>query len=149
MEFHVTVRLAPSSSQTPTAVTLMQPQADVRALPLNSSDARQLCATLQVRALAADFKSEMGRHYYTTPTSYLELIQTYKELLASKRKQVQGLKRRYEVGLEKLLAAESDVGAMKEELIALQPQLEESTRQTEAAMEVGAGSAAGTRPRHV
>ncbi|PNH07360.1 Dynein heavy chain 7, axonemal [Tetrabaena socialis] len=40
-----------------------------------------------VRRLADDFKADLGRHYYTTPTSYLELIQTYKELLAAKRKQ--------------------------------------------------------------
>ena len=33
------------------------------------------------------------------------------------------LKRRYEVGLEKLLAAESDVNIMKQELIELQPKL--------------------------
>jgi dynein heavy chain len=45
-------------------------------------------------------------------------------------------KRRYEVGLEKLASTEASVTGMQEELIALQPQLEESTRQTEAAMEV-------------
>lgn len=41
-----------------------------------------------------------------------------------------------QVGLEKLQVTEESVTGMKEELIALQPQLEESTRQTEAAMEV-------------
>jgi dynein heavy chain len=84
-----------------------------------------------------DFKAELGRHYYTTPTSYLELIGTYKELLASKRKQVHGLKRRYEVGLDKLLAAEADVGAMKEELIALQPKLIETGKEVEETLKVG------------
>lgn len=69
---------------------------------------------------------ELRRHYYTTPTSYLELIQTYKELLSSKRKQVMQLKKRYEVGLEKLLAAEKEVGIMKQELLALQPKLVET-----------------------
>lgn len=39
----------------------------------------------QVRDLAHDFGREAGRHYYATPTSYLELIQTYKELLKAKR----------------------------------------------------------------
>jgi hypothetical protein len=43
-----------------------------------------------------------------------------------------------QVGLEKLQSTEESVTGMKEELIALQPQLEESTRQTEAAMEVSA-----------
>lgn len=45
-------------------------------------------------------------------------------------------KKRYEVGLSKLATTESSVAGMQEELIALQPQLEESTRQTEAAMQV-------------
>lgn len=50
--------------------------------------------------------------------------------------QVMTVKRRYEVGLEKLMSTEESVQGMKEMLIALQPQLEESTRQTEAAMVV-------------
>lgn len=44
------------------------------------------------------------------------------------------VKRRYEVGLERLMSTEASVQGMKETLTALQPQLEESTRQTEAAM---------------
>jgi hypothetical protein len=46
-----------------------------------------------VRTLAEDFKRDLGRHYYATPTSYLELIKTYKQLLASKRQQVSGAAR--------------------------------------------------------
>ncbi len=46
------------------------------------------------------------------------------------------LKRRYEVGLEKLLTTESSVSGMKEELIALQPQLKVAAEETEKAMEV-------------
>ena len=40
-----------------------------------------------VSTMAADFLRELKRYYYATPTSYLELIQTYKDLLGSKRKQ--------------------------------------------------------------
>ncbi len=36
------------------------------------------------------------------------------------------MKRRYEVGLDKLLSAEQDVNTMKGELIALQPKLVET-----------------------
>jgi len=77
----------------------------------------------EVRGLAASFMSEMGRHYYVTPTSYLELISMYKTLLDTKRREVRSLKRRYEVGLEKLLSAETQVEGMKKELIELQPVL--------------------------
>lgn len=47
-----------------------------------------------VRGLAADFQRELQRHYYATPTSYLELISTYKSLLGAKQKQVSLLKGR-------------------------------------------------------
>lgn len=40
---------------------------------------------------------ELGRHTYVTPTSYLELIYTYQELLGQQRAAVLQLRRRYEV----------------------------------------------------
>ncbi len=43
-----------------------------------------------VRTLADRFFRQLQRHYYATPTSYLELIQTYKDLLGTKRKAVRG-----------------------------------------------------------
>lgn len=89
-----------------------------------------------VQDLSLKFLTEQRRHYYVTPTSYLELLLSYKSLLGKRQDEVMTVKRRYEVGLDKLQATESSVTSMKEELIALQPQLEESTRQTEAAMEV-------------
>ena len=55
------------------------------------------------------FKSELGRHNYVTPTSYLELISSFKTLLGNKRNEVMKMKKRYEVGLEKLAFAASQV----------------------------------------
>lgn len=49
--------------------------------------------------------------------------------------QVMSAKKRYEVGLEKLATTEESVAGMQVELVALQPQLEESGRETAAAME--------------
>ncbi|KXZ48211.1 DHC-9 protein [Gonium pectorale] len=89
-----------------------------------------------VQALTDRFLAEARRYYYVTPTSYLELLLSYKSLLARRQNEVMTVKRRYEIGLEKLNVTEESVTGMKEELIALQPQLEESTRQTAAAMEV-------------
>eukprot|EP00775_Hariotina_reticulata_P006671 gene6671-6895_t len=89
-----------------------------------------------VQHLSARFLAEQKRHYYVTPTSYLELLGSYKKLLARRQEDVMTAKKRYEVGLSKLATTESSVAGMQEELIALQPQLEESTRQTEAAMAV-------------
>ena len=45
-----------------------------------------------------------------TPTSYLELILTFKNLLAKKRNEIMMLKQRYVTGLEKLAFAASQVG---------------------------------------
>ncbi|KAI8843136.1 dynein heavy chain and region D6 of dynein motor-domain-containing protein [Chytridium lagenaria] len=57
----------------------------------------------------------------STPTSYLELIQTYKSLLEIKRKEVNALKSRYEVASQ---------------LHALQPQLIQTQKETDEIMEV-------------
>ena len=52
---------------------------------------------------------ELGRYNYVTPTSYLELIGSFKNLLGSKQDETMKAKRRYEVGLEKLAFASSQV----------------------------------------
>lgn len=51
----------------------------------------------------------MRRRNYVTPTSYLELIKTFKSLLDHKRMEILTLKNRYIVGLEKLEFSESQV----------------------------------------
>lgn len=55
------------------------------------------------------FLSELGRHNYVTPTSYLELIAAFRLLLTQKRDTVMNAKQRYISGLEKLAFAESQV----------------------------------------
>jgi hypothetical protein len=49
-----------------------------------------VCVNMQEKAsnMSRRFLSEMGRHYYVTPTSYLELINTFKSLLHSQRNEV-------------------------------------------------------------
>ena len=51
----------------------------------------------------------MRQRNYVTPTSYLELIKTFKSLLNKKRLELLTLKDRYVVGLEKLEFSESQV----------------------------------------
>ena len=89
-----------------------------------------------VTKLSSRYLAEARRHFYVTPTSYLELIQSYKDLLAGKQKEVKEVQERYTVGLEKLVATEQSVAEMKEELIALQPKLVEAGEKTAAAMVV-------------
>ena len=51
----------------------------------------------------------LRRRNYVTPTSYLELILTFKSLLGVKREEVKTLQNRYLNGLEKLSFAASQV----------------------------------------
>lgn len=77
------------------------------------------------------YKSEVNRHNYVTPTSYLELIGTFKSLLNVKKDEVGQQKQRYEVGLGKLLSCAENVAIMEEELTALQPVLVQKTKEVE------------------
>ncbi|PNI91684.1 DNAH3 isoform 3 [Pan troglodytes] len=76
-----------------------------------------------VKKLSLDFYNKLRRHNYVTPTSYLELILTFKTLLNSKRQEVAMMRNRYLTGLQKLDFAASQVAVMQRELTALQPQL--------------------------
>uniref|UniRef100_H2Y7L6 Dynein axonemal heavy chain 7 n=1 Tax=Ciona savignyi TaxID=51511 RepID=H2Y7L6_CIOSA len=86
------------------------------------------------RTLSERFMNELQRHNYVTPTSYLELINTFKSLLGKKRTEVHKLKRRYEVGLEKLNSAASQVADMQKELTDLQPQLVVASKEVDEIM---------------
>lgn len=76
--------------------------------------------------LTHDFYLRLKRKTYVTPTSYLELISTFKQLLGKKRDEVSKAKKRYEVGLEKLDFAATQVSVMQGDLQALQPKLVEA-----------------------
>uniref|UniRef100_A0A2K5MUZ9 Dynein axonemal heavy chain 3 n=1 Tax=Cercocebus atys TaxID=9531 RepID=A0A2K5MUZ9_CERAT len=76
-----------------------------------------------VKKLSLDYYNKLRRHNYVTPTSYLELILTFKTLLNSKRQEVAMMRNRYLTGLQKLDFAASQVAVMQRELTALQPQL--------------------------
>ncbi|XP_069839698.1 dynein axonemal heavy chain 7 isoform X1 [Dendropsophus ebraccatus] len=86
--------------------------------------------------LSDKFRAELQRYNYVTPTSYLELISTFKTLLEKKRSEVMKMKRRYEVGLDKLESASSQVATMQSELEALQPQLKVASREVDEMMVV-------------
>lgn len=70
-----------------------------------------MCKTFQTSAgeISQSYFSTLRRHNYVTPTSYLELILTFKTLLNAKRNEVDTARNRYIVGLEKLDFAASQV----------------------------------------
>jgi dynein heavy chain len=90
---------------------------------------------------AVRFKDELRRHYYVTPTSYLELITTFKTILTEKRVEVKGLQDRYENGYKCLIQTEASVSKMQKELEDLQPKLIEASKETEIKEKIVEGEA--------
>lgn len=72
-----------------------------------------------VRTLTTRYAAEAKRHFYITPTSYLQLLNAYKTLYAKKNYEVSSAKRRYENGLEKLLFTEEQVTSFCIQLIVI------------------------------
>uniref|UniRef100_A0A8C3J240 Dynein axonemal heavy chain 6 n=1 Tax=Chrysemys picta bellii TaxID=8478 RepID=A0A8C3J240_CHRPI len=83
---------------------------------------------MSVTEMADRYYAELRRRYYTTPTSYLELINLYLTMLGEKRKQL------VSVGLI-LLSKISAYYKMKLDLSALEPVLVEKSVDVEALME--------------
>ncbi|CAM9110379.1 unnamed protein product, partial [Ectocarpus fasciculatus] len=91
------------------------------------------CVDMQqrVRSLSVRYVAEMNRNYYVTPTSYLELINTFKSLLSVQRKEVFDGKERYDNGLSKLKQTADQVNEMQVYLEDLQPKLVVATKETD------------------
>merc|ERR1719281_799046 len=79
---------------------------------------------LVVTELTDKYRTEAKRHFYVTPSSYLELINSFVGMLNKERKNVSQAKWRYDVGLEKIADAASQVAALQKDLEDLQPVLE-------------------------
>lgn len=78
---------------------------------------------MSTQDLTREYLRQLNRHNYVTPTSYLELINTFKDLLGRKRKEVLQGKKRYEAGLGRLDNTRKEVGRMQQILVALRPKL--------------------------
>lgn len=89
-----------------------------------------------VEEAAKEFLDVNKRFVYVTPTSYLELLSSFKMILQSKRKEVGGYRDRYNVGLVKIAAAEEQVAGLQDELTRMQPILEETSKQVSEMMVV-------------
>ncbi|XP_071942686.1 dynein axonemal heavy chain 6-like [Antedon mediterranea] len=88
-----------------------------------------------VSTIAERYYAELRRRYYTTPTSYLELINLYLSMLDAKRKQLVNARDRVKNGLTKLLETNDLVAEMEVTLTALEPELKKKSADTEILME--------------
>lgn len=75
------------------------------------------------RLLSEQFLLRLNRHNYVTPTSYLELIHTFKALLEKKRNETKTARTRYLTGIEQLEIASGQIDILKANLEDLQPSL--------------------------
>ncbi|XP_032594376.1 dynein axonemal heavy chain 6 [Drosophila grimshawi] len=73
------------------------------------------------------FYKEMKRHYYTTPSSYLELLKLYQSLLKLKTQEIIAKRKRIASGLNKLLETNEVIAVMQKELEVMVPQLDEKS----------------------
>ncbi|XP_066151500.1 dynein axonemal heavy chain 6 [Euwallacea fornicatus] len=76
-----------------------------------------------VEKMTGRFYQEMKRHCYTTPSSYLELIKLYKEMLQDRKDKITKTKDTIANGLYKLYETNNVIDTMKKTLIALEPEL--------------------------
>lgn len=81
------------------------------------------------------YYSELRRYTYVTPTSYLELLSLYKQILQQKRQELTRQVERLRGGLDKLNGANTAVEEMKITLTDMQPKLEKASIETQQMME--------------
>ncbi|XP_069117336.1 dynein axonemal heavy chain 6-like isoform X3 [Argopecten irradians] len=88
-----------------------------------------------IGVMSTKYWDEMRRHYYSTPSSYMEFIRLYSKMLRENKTEFVNNKNRLEVGLQKLSEANTSVGTMQEILVSLGPQIEEKQRDTEVLLQ--------------
>jgi dynein axonemal heavy chain len=90
-----------------------------------------MCKTIHktVECSSQEYKEKLRRYNYVTPTSYLELLEVFKRLLAEKRIEVGGLRTKLQNGLNKLKEAAVQVAQLQVELTEKQPVLEATQKQ--------------------
>lgn len=89
---------------------------------------------LSVESASNTYYEMLRRKNYVTPTSYLELLNSFGKLIAVKRLEIATKKDRLQIGLDKLSETKKMVSVMQEELVILQPQLVKTQAEVSAMM---------------
>ena len=80
---------------------------------------------------AAAFHDALKRRVYTTPKSYLDLLKSYGIYLQAKHQQLSDRRNTLFTGLSKLSETNTEVAKLSEDLVSLQPSLEQSVVEAE------------------
>lgn len=97
-----------------------------------------ICVDMQTRVtlLTEKYLKQYKRHYYVTPTSYLVLIQAFKDLLAKKRHEIDTIINKYAKGIDQLADAKQQVGILEAELKKMLPELNKAKEETAEKIQV-------------
>mmetsp|Transcript_18662 Transcript_18662/g.41434 ORF Transcript_18662/g.41434 Transcript_18662/m.41434 type:complete len:1758 (-) Transcript_18662:2744-8017(-) len=81
-----------------------------------------------VESASDSFYQELQRKCYATPTSFLELLNAFKKVLGDLRNSVGRQRKRYQSGLDKLAEAEVIVAHLEDDIKAMQPVIEQTSK---------------------
>ena len=81
-----------------------------------------------------EYREQLRRYNYVTPTSYLELLNVFKFLLHEKRTEVGGLRSKLQFGLDTLASAGEDIARLQIDLRDKEPRLVETQKEVEVTM---------------
>mmetsp|Transcript_31209 Transcript_31209/g.79123 ORF Transcript_31209/g.79123 Transcript_31209/m.79123 type:complete len:3875 (-) Transcript_31209:127-11751(-) len=95
-----------------------------------------------VNDASQEYLSQEKRYNYTTPKSFLELIYLYKNMLGTKRSQLEGNISRLSNGLTKLETTSKDVAVLMEQVQVKSVEVEEAARKADEVAEVVGGEKA-------
>lgn len=65
-----------------------------------------------VEKISVQYRNELRRYNYVTPTSYLELLTMFKTVMREKRNELRSAINRLKVGLDRLIDANVEVEKM-------------------------------------
>jgi len=97
----------------------------------------ELCVIIHqsVGAYSDRFYEELRRKFYTTPKSYLDLINLYTSVLGEKKAELVVAKERFANGLQKMDETNKVIDTLQAELTALKPILKEKSEATAVLLE--------------
>ena len=105
---------------------------------------------ISVENASKNYYEVLRRRNYVTPTSYLELLSSFKKLIETKRQETSVKQNRLQIGLDKLTDTKKLVSVMQEELVLLQPQLVKTQEEVNSMMiqiNIDKASAATTKAK--
>ena len=91
---------------------------------------------VKVSKICEDYFTQMRRHVYVTPKSYLSFIQAYNELYTKKYKVIDVDEQNIISGLDKLAKAGADVELLKKDLAEKGVVLKTATEETDKLLQV-------------